>query len=302
MKLQDICENNTIVTLDQIADDVQLAKQIQVLLVNLDLLEPPADGKFGRISAASLYDFQKIFKLEETEHTISKATAKKLIEARKEDIPTPAIALNESFASRVIGYMQRKNYNIVQGVKHYNIVYVEGCNEDGTPNADTPNYFNDRRLVIEIVGGVPQIVGNWEATCEPGDRYTLRPMNPGGAARIKFGQWRCWSVGMHGNSEPHESLVQVRELTVHRDKNKDYSRAGDREDSGLFGVNQHWGFDMSQVGAASAGCLVGRTRKGHRQFMDLIKQDKRYKENENFIFSTTVIPGDDLAKLFPPAC
>lgn len=299
MKLQEICEKNLSVSLDEIAQNKELAQQIQVRLIDLELLEPPADGKFGRISAASLYDFQQIFKLEEPEHAITKATAKKLIEAKKQDLPTPAIVLNSSFASRVVGYMQAKDYVISQGPKKYNIVYVEGCNEDGSPNSDAPNYFNDRRLLIEIIGGVPQMVGNWQATCEPGDRYTLRPMNPRGAARIKFGQWKAWSVGVHGNSEPHEALVQVDDIIVYRDANKDYSRQGDEQDRGMFGVNQHWGFDMDQVGAASAGCLVGRFRKGHREFMALLKQDKRYLENNNYAFYTTIIPGDDLAKLFP---
>jgi hypothetical protein len=300
MKLQDICEGSLTVSLDTVASNIELATQIQVLLINLDLLEAPADGKFGRVSAASLHDFQKALKVEEPqENSISKATAKKLIEAKKTDLPTPAIVLNHSFASRIIGYMQLKNYKIDQGPKKYNIVYVEGCNEDGTPNADTPNYFNDRRTVIEVVGGVPEMVGNWQATCEPGDRYTLRPMNPAGAARIKFGQWKAWSVGIHGNSEPHEALVQVGDITVFRDANKDYSRVGDEQETGLFGVNQHWGFDMDQVGAASAGCLVGRMRKGHREFMALLKQDKRYIANSDYVFTTTVIPGDDLAKLFP---
>ena len=60
---------------------------------------------------------------------------------------------------------------------------------------------------------------------------------------------------------------------------------------GLFGVNQHWGFDLSRsdVGRASAGCLVGRTKGGHRTFMTLCKSDPRYAANNSYRFLTTVL-------------
>jgi len=50
---------------------------------------------------------------------------------------------------------------------------------------------------------------------------------------------------------------------------------------------------------ASAGCLVGRTRDGHREFIQLIKQDRRYLANPHYVFTTTIISGEELTKLFP---
>ena len=75
-------------------------------------------------------------------------------------------------------------------------------------------------------------------------------------------------------------------------------RTGDKLDTGLFGINQHHGFDYfrNDISNASAGCLVGRTRKGHREFMKLIKQASRYQSNSNYKFLTTIIAGDDLEK------
>jgi hypothetical protein len=200
-------------------------------------------------------------------------------------------------ANRVIKYMTAKNYVVFSGEKNYNIVYVEGMNEDGTLNDDAPNQFNDRRMIIEIVD-TPKIVNSWQATTEPGDYYTYNPMNPGGAARIKFGQYQAWKVGTHGNSEPHEALVQFLSVTIWRDFNKDFKRTGDKLDTGVFGINQHWGYDapMSDIKNTSAGCLVGRRREGHREFMKLVKNDARYQRNENYVFYTTVIAGDDLLK------
>jgi hypothetical protein len=124
-------------------------------------------------------------------------------------------------------------------------------------------------------------------------------MNPGGAARIKFGQYKAWQVGIHGTTDRHEALIQTGgTVTVHRDFNKDYQRVGDKEDTGYFAINQHWGYDFptNNIYYASAGCLVGRLRQGHREFMSLIKQDRRFQLNNRYVFYATVIYGQDLMK------
>ncbi|MBW4479675.1 MAG: hypothetical protein KME54_23220 [Tolypothrix brevis GSE-NOS-MK-07-07A] len=201
-------------------------------------------------------------------------------------------------ATRIVDYMKAKNYAVFSGEKNYNIVYVEGMNEDGTLNDDAPNQFNDCRIIIEIVGNEPKIVNHWQATTEPGAYYTYNPMNEDGAARIKFGQYQAWKVGTHGNSEPHEALIQVLPVSIHRDFNKDFKRTGDRVDTGYYGINQHWGYDapLTDIKNTSAGCLVGRRRQGHREFMKILKSDRRYQQSKDYIFYTTIIAGDDLIK------
>lgn len=284
--------------IDAIAADKELAQQIQVRLNSLSLLTPPADGKFGPISAATFQKFQDLMKCDERGF-LGAETAEKLIETKPGDLPKPLLNLGNDLASQIIKYMQAENYQTATESKEYNIIYIEGVNTDGTLNNDAPNEFNDRRLVIEIKApnGVPKIIGNWEATTEPGSKYTYNPMNPKGAARIKFGQYKAWAIGPHG-VDRHEALVQVKPISVHRDFNRDFQRTGDWVDGGLFGVNQHWGYDYSRndIQGASAGCLVGRTREGHREFMKLIKQDKRFVANPDYLFVTTVIPGDGLIK------
>ncbi len=59
-------------------------------------------------------------------------------------------------------------------------------------------------------------------------------------------------------------------------------------------LSQH--LPYNNVYYASAGCLVGRARDGHREFMSLIKKDRRYQLNNRYIFYTTVIYGQDLMK------
>ncbi|WP_193195987.1 peptidoglycan-binding protein [Nostoc sp. MG11] len=300
MKLQDFLGKEEKWGFEAIAQDTDLTRQIQILLIGLGLLEPPADGKFGPVSVAALKKFQDLTKTEESEF-LGAVTAKKLIETKPEELPKPPLKLGSDIASKIIKYMQAKNYQVFTNLKEYNIVYIEGINENWSLNSDPPNQFNDRRIVIEVVDGIPKIVNHWQATTEPGKYYTFNPMNSGGAARIKFGQYKAWAVGWHGNADRHQALVQVAPITVHRDFNKDFQRTGDKLDTGLFLVNQHWGYDApaNDIKNASAGCLVGRRREGHREFMAIIKQDRRYVANNDYVFYTTVISGDDLLKTFP---
>ncbi|HEY9601916.1 MAG TPA: hypothetical protein V6C85_09920, partial [Allocoleopsis sp.] len=215
--------------------------------------------------------------------------------------PAPPAAKPLPLAEGIIAYCQEEGYQIDRGVGEKNIIYVEGMYPDGRLNDDAFNAWNDTRMVIEFFDGVPKIIGKWEATTEPGRYYTMNPMNINGAARIKFGQYKAWIVGTHLNS--HEALVQLGgPVTVYRDLNKDGMRTGDRIDTGQFGVNQHWGGDSPQddIGRWSAGCLVGRTKDGHREFMKIIKSDPRYLKSKAYVFSSIVIPGDDLFKRYPP--
>ncbi|MEO1765105.1 MAG: peptidoglycan-binding domain-containing protein [Cyanobacteria bacterium J06629_18] len=304
MKLQEFYSQKLEYGLEAIANDKELAAHIQEILIWHKLLAPPADGLFGPISTSALREFQELMECEESGF-LGLDTAKKLIETHPDftfGLIEKELNLSNDLASRIIKYMLFKGYQIDRKIGEYNIIYIEGMNSNGTLNSDKNNHFNDLRLVIQIVSGTPKIVDIWEATTEPGYHYTEEPMNPTkGAARIKFGQYRAWIVGTHGGAEPHQGLVQVSNVTVHRDLNEDYIRTGDKLDTGLFGINQHWGYDYprNDIKLAGAGCLVGRTRSGHRDFMRLIKQDWRYQSNRNYRFMTAILAGDDLLQQLP---
>ena len=193
--------------------------------------------------------------------------------------------------------MDAENYEIFRKSGEKNIIYIEGADKNGTINSDKSNHFNDLRLVFAFNHRDDAVIeGAWEGTTEPGYWYTDNPMNPDGAARIAFGQYRSWQIGIHGYSDPHEALVQVGPVKVHRDYNRDMVRTGVAIDEGYFGINQHWGYShpVDDIGTASAGCLVGRTRTGHRAFMELVRSDRRCAANPDFIFTTAVIPGNRL--------
>ncbi|MDQ0322073.1 hypothetical protein QO002_004279 [Pararhizobium capsulatum DSM 1112] len=203
---------------------------------------------------------------------------------------------DEQIEILIVEALKRLGYVIDTNPDEVNIVYVEGMNEDGSVNNDEANKFNDLRCVIGFRNGVPAMLGKWQATTEPGFYYGRdHPINRLGAARIKFGQYSAWKVGIHRNTQ--EALVQVKDVTVCRDLNRDMERKGDTEDTGLFGINQHGGYDQpsDDIGKASAGCLVGRLMSGHRAFMETVKGDPRYLADQDFVFRTAILQASDVA-------
>jgi len=87
MKLQDFVSNTKLkYDVKAIANDTELSRQIQVRLIDLGLLAPPADGLFGPISTAALHRFQTLLQCGEPGF-LGSVTAKKLIETKKTDIP-----------------------------------------------------------------------------------------------------------------------------------------------------------------------------------------------------------------------
>lgn|GEM_PF-1852614 len=256
---------------------------LQTRLGDMGLLDPPPDGIVGSVTRWAL-EAAGI----KTPLTVESANK---IAHQLSEIPMLPLKPGNDLAGRIVRTAEERGFWIARHKSCCNIFYIEGMNEDGTTNPNKPNRFNDLRVVIKCnADGVPKIVGQWQATTEPSKHWTINPMNPKGAARIAFGQWKSWIVGTHNSS--HEALIQVMPLTVYRDKNKDYSRVGDVQDSGLFGINQHWGYDLPKddLGRSSAGCLVGRMKAGHREFMKLIKADARYQATGSYKFMTTIMP------------
>src|SRR5262245_2110411 len=239
---------------------------MQARLIAQGLIDPPADGILGPLSRWAMSE------------------------------PPPAPLMPGSdLPGRIVRAMLARGHFVARHRDLLNIVYVEGMDPDGTANDNAPNRFNDLRCLVRIVDGVPQLAGCWEATTEPSRHWTLDPMNPKGAARIAFGQYKAWALGRHRD---HEALVQVADVTVCRDANRDFRRDGDARDTGLFGINQHWGYDLprNDLGNSSAGCLVGRSTAGHREFMRLLKTDKRFLlSGGGYRFIATILPASEVA-------
>lgn len=272
-----------------------LVREVQHALTELGYLDPPADGILGRSSIWALTEFCRLNRIP-LATGFSRDVARALLNP---DQQLPSLAARGDWFDKAVAYMGRKGHWICRHPDAVNIVYLEGIDADGVLNDDRPNVFNDLRVTFSVgKTGVPAITGQWDATSEPGTHWTMNPMSPDGAARIAFGQYKAWMVGIHlaGEASAHEGLVQRANVTVHRDLNKDFKRTGDQTFAGLFGINQHWGHDASpnDLGNTSAGCLVGRTKEGHREFMALVKADPRFAGNAEYKFMSAVLPADEV--------
>jgi hypothetical protein len=261
MRLADIAQGQATIALPEIGRDTALARDLQTRLSELCLLDPPADGQFGPVSRWALDAFLDRSNLK-SKLSIDRQVAEKLLQATADKLFP--LEVRDDLAGRLVRAMQAKGYSLIRHPDCINIVYAEAMDSDGNRNDNKPNQFNDARFTLRInKAGRPVIAGAWDATTEPGRFWTENPMSPKGAARIAFGQYKAWSMGVHNarKKSGHEALVQTAAIKVHRDLNKDFSRAGDVPDTGLFGVNQHWGYDNAKddIGTAGAGCLVGRT-------------------------------------------
>jgi hypothetical protein len=292
MKLQDIVARRAVIARPLIGGDAVLARQVQKRLGELALLDPPVDVQFGPVSHWALSQFLALSGFAQNA-PIDALIARELLDADTDTLLP--IRRGASFASRLVDAALARGFWLARHPDCINILYVEGMDPDGTPNDDAPNVFNDVRVALRLSrNGTPLVEGVWDATTEPGDYYTrVKKLDPRGAARIALGQYKSWTVGTHmaGRASAHEALVQVADVRVYRDLNEDFQREKDREFTGVFGINQHCGYDLPRgdIGRASAGCLVGRTRGGHREFMRLVKSDARYRANHGYRFMTGVL-------------
>jgi hypothetical protein len=295
MKLTGLIESKTAISVSTLSDDKELSRDLQKHLIRLGVLDPPFDGMFGPASVFAGRQFIRLVNGDKIP-VLDFQLAGQLVDAVPETLLP--VETGRNLAGAIWNAMIGKKYWLARIPGYVNIVYLEGANGDGTPNANKPNGFNDLRIALTVQDGKPVVLGKWEATTEPGKFYTENPMNPMGAARIAFGQYKAWSVGTHGSAGgAHQALVQCGEIRVHRDLNKDFKRDNDAVDTGSsFAVNQHWGYDLpvEDIGRASAGCLVGRTREGHKKFMSILKEDPRFKANNGYRFMTAILTAQDI--------
>ncbi|MEM6404786.1 MAG: hypothetical protein AAF757_31940 [Cyanobacteria bacterium P01_D01_bin.116] len=199
----------------------------------------------------------------------------------------------DKIAAALVNYARSQNWEVRTGERRYNIFYVQGMFPSGVRNDNIPNQFNDSRFLVEV-NPTPRLVGAWEASIEPGNYYTKKPMNASGAAQIQVpGHYKAWRIGKHKGREI--ALVQVAPVHIIRDFNRNSKvDKEDKKEYSIIGANQHSGSDQKFVDNASAGCPVGRTRKGHQEFMSYLYKDIDYQANNHFIFSTAFIKAKDL--------
>ena len=271
-----------------IADEA-LAREVQDRLAHHGLLDPPADGCFGPVSQWALSAFCRARGLP-FEAALTRAAADALLAGE----PTLPLRPGGDLAGRVAAALLRRGDWLCRHPDCLTVVYVEGMEPDGRRSAARPDAFDDARLLLRVgPDGVPEFAGVWEATAAPGRPAVEEPAEPAGAPRLERGQHKAWVMGRTGLGTEHEqeALVQVQPLPVTRDANRDFRRNGDERQRGLYGMDQHGGFDApgDEVGGIGAGCLVGRVQDGHRAFMALLRDDARWRASHAYRFMVSLL-------------
>lgn len=158
-----------------------------------------------------------------------------------------------------------------------------------------PNEFDDLMTLSYKENGQWQW-HVWPCTTDPGGKYLGKPMNPGiGTAVLKSpDQYRgSHKLGVHGAGKAwaHEALVQVGDLRVWHDNNRDnvvnYGLA-ETTSHGTSGINIH-----RDLGDFSAGCQVFKNRKDQADFINLCKKQVLAKLGDVFTYTLLEWPAAD---------
>ena len=201
-------------------------------------------------------------------------------------------------AFAIVHYLKANNFRYSEYPGHKNLIYLEGAfyyAGQASPNYDNPDGWNDLRIVMEFLpSGQPVISHIAKATCEPGTAATFsaNAAKNNGVARLQLTQYlSAAKMGFHKGNKRHPALVQVGTILVHRDANRDQKRTGDLI-SKATGINHHGtrpGFNSGKVGMWSEGCCVGHSWKEHLEFIEQMKSDPRYIQNNGFAWDFALI-------------
>lgn len=290
MRLVQVAGGGAAVPLALIGADPELAAEVQYQLHLAGVLDPPSDGLFGPVSHWALGEFLAHWGLAGAQ-VLDREVASALLQGEL----AFAMAARANFAGDIVRAMQGAGYWLSRHPHTYNIVYIERMGLDGTPPCGQPGEFADVRLLLRIAsGGRPEILGAWDATLAPGRSHDgVAAVDAAGGLRLARGQYKAWCIGQHAGATPHEALVQVEPVKAHREGEPHACFTG------MFGLDQHWGHDIDEVGCASAGCLASRTRSGHREFMSMLRADPRHGVCKGYRFMTTVLSAEEVGAGYP---
>ncbi|WP_376088908.1 hypothetical protein ACE7GA_17000 [Roseomonas sp. CCTCC AB2023176] len=297
MRLADVAtgRHDDSIPLPLLVQDRTLVRDVQERLTFAGLLDPGADGFLGPVGGWALARYAARLG-EDLNAGITRRTAETLLLADTGGLLP--LAAGDDLPGLVVRAMLRRGDFVARHPDCLTIAYVEGMSPDGTPQDPRPDAFSDARLLIAIEDGRPILRGAWQATTAPGRRFVEEPIDARGALRIVPGQHKAWVVGMNAAGRPgeHQALVQVEDIPVTRDADRNFRRDGDPPARGRFDMHQHGGEDApaEAVGEAGAGCLVGRTMTGHRAFMALVETDARYRASRAYVFLTAILAAEEV--------
>jgi len=172
----------------------------------------------------------------------------------------------------ILSKLESLGYKTFSGNYNLNLIGIRSA-------VQVPNKFKDRFLIIF------EADGKWHEyefpfTSTPGSYYLKNPSRVSGTAVLCHDkQYRsCWKMGYHRGK--YQALVQVNEMSVWRDNNKDEKADYDGEvQTGLFGINCHRASESREsesVDRWSAGCQVLANPSHFAVLMNLVNEQIKH--------------------------
>lgn len=126
-------------------------------------------------------------------------------------------------------------------------------------------------------------------TTDPGIYYmTKKLLNPEGCGILARGQYRgVWIIGMH-NGKYEAFLQRGCKVKAYRDRDKNNIMTFDPKTlkEGMYGANQHHGYDSKGgVGANSAMCQVHRYKKDLAYVLSMAKKNIKAGWGDSFTYT-----------------
>jgi hypothetical protein len=162
-------------------------------------------------------------------------------------------------------FIRSFNYSPVED--DFNIVVLRNSNIISNKYDDTLYYYYKTKD-----GWVTKKAN---VTSKPGLYYIENPINKNGTAILVPGLYKdCWVLGKHKGLYP--ALVQLKQLPVYRDSNKDRTIDTSIIENGHFGINIHRSKlegSSTEVNKYSAGCIVFSNASEYDKFINTIKSN-----------------------------
>lgn len=250
-------------TLQQGSSGLAVSKvQERLILHGYPALPLEKPGYFGTYTVDAVKKFQNARGLPTT-GVVDTSTWRELA-AR------PPRGLSEYNTSTLLNTMRRLGYTVDESGK-WNIVGLRS-------RAGSTNAFDDE---MHLLRKTPK---GWEhyaypMTADPGTYYLTTPMNGVATSAVVPGQYKdAYAFGMHRGQ--YEALVQVGNMKVYRDGNRDAKFDYDPSSitTGTYGINIHKASsDSKSIDKWSAGCQVFARERDFTEFMNLLKQSGQQK-------------------------
>ncbi len=125
-------------------------------------------------------------------------------------------------------------------------------------------------------------------TTDPGIYYmTQKLLNPAGCGILARGQYKgVWIIGTH-NGKYEAFLQRGCKVKAYRDRDKNNIMNFDPKSlaEGMYGCNQHHGYDSVSVGRNSAMCQVHKYKKDLAYVLSMAKKNTAAGHGDHFTYT-----------------